>query len=250
MHSLSSISKAIVTGHSRGLGAAIAEQLLERGIAVLGISRRQNANLANRFGAALTQAELDLSDSGQLAQWLADGPIARFLNDAGRAFLFNNAGVAGLLGPLADVNARAIAAAVSVNVAAPLMLSAAFAAASDTATDRRIVHISSGAGRQAFPGMSVYSATKAALDHHARSAALDGDRTLRISSVAPGVIDTDMQAELRSTDLARFPLRERFDVLKRDGLLATPAESARKLVDHVMAEAFGQAAIVDIRDLA
>jgi NAD(P)-dependent dehydrogenase (short-subunit alcohol dehydrogenase family) len=148
-----------------------------------------------------------------------------------------------------DQEPAAVARAVSVNVAAPLMLASAVAQASGQATDTRIVHISSGAARNAYPGWSIYCATKAALDHHARAVALDGNRALRICSVAPGVVDTDMQAEIRGVDLERFPMRERFDALKRDGQLATPEASARKVVDYLLSDAFGETPTTDVRDL-
>jgi benzil reductase ((S)-benzoin forming) len=96
-------------------------------------------------------------------------------------------------------------------VATPLMLASAVATASVSAGDRRIVHISSGAGRTAYPGWSIYCATKAALDHHARTVVLDANRALRICSVAPGVIDTGMQAEIRGSGEEKFPLREKFE---------------------------------------
>ena len=126
---------------------------------------------------------------------------------------------------------------------------AAVVQATAPATDTRIVHISSGAARNAYPGWSIYCATKAALDHHARAVALDGDRALRICSVAPGVVDTEMQAEIRGTELERFPLRERFDALKRDGQLATPEQSAQKVVDYLLSDAFGDTPTADVRDL-
>ncbi|WP_244848401.1 SDR family oxidoreductase [Caballeronia sp. SL2Y3] len=240
---------AIVTGHTRGLGAALADALLSRDAEILAISRKRNAALAARYPGRLHEAELDLADLSALGAWLSDGALGRFLARADRVLLVNNAGMLAPVGPLADQDAGAVARAVSVNVAAPLMLAAAFAAASAQAADRRVAHISSGAARNAYPGWSIYCATKAALDHHARAVALDDNRGLRICSVAPGVVDTDMQAEIRGTALERFPLRERFDTLKREGQLATPEQSASKLVDFLLSDAFGSSPTADIREL-
>jgi benzil reductase ((S)-benzoin forming) len=240
---------AIVTGHTRGLGAALVQTLLSRGIGVLAVSRRRNAELAVHQTDALQEVELDLADLGALDAWLADRPLQAFSARADRVLLINNAGVLAPVGSLADQQIDAVARAVSVNVAAPLMLAAAFTA-QVSAADRRIVHISSGAARNAYPGWSVYCATKAALDHHARAVTADGVKGLRIGSVAPGVIDTDMQAEIRGTGLERFPMRERFEALKREGKLATPEESAHKLIDHVLSDAFGSTPTSDVRDLA
>jgi len=249
-HSMPNKTLAIVTGHTRGLGAALADTLLSLDADILAISRHRNAALAARYPGRLQEVELDLADLAALTAWLADGALGRFVAGANRVVLVNNAGLLAPVGPLASQDAAAIARAVSVNVAAPLMIAAAFAAQTAHVADRRVAHISSGAGRNAYPGWSIYCATKAALDHHARAVALDDNASLRICSVAPGVVDTDMQAEIRGAGLDQFPLRERFDALKRDGQLATPEESARKLVDYLLSDAFGSAPTADIRELA
>jgi benzil reductase ((S)-benzoin forming) len=237
---------AVVTGHSRGLGSSIAEHLVSRGIHVLGISRHENADLARRYGDALTQVALDLADSAALEHWLRGGALARFLRGADSALLVNNAGIVQPTGPLATQDVAIVSQAVAVNVAAPLMLSAAFAAASD-ARDRRILHISSGAGRNAYAGWSVYCATKAALDHHARAVALDRTPSLRIGSVAPGVIDTDMQAEVRATAPDQLPDRQRFVDMKREGRLLSPDAAGRAVVELLLSDAFGDEPVSDVR---
>ncbi|MCK9261231.1 MAG: NAD-dependent epimerase/dehydratase family protein, partial [Azoarcus sp.] len=75
--------RAIVTGHSRGLGAAIAENLLKRGIRVLGLARHGNADLADRFPALFQEEVLDLSDLVALDAWLSGGRLKHFLADKG-----------------------------------------------------------------------------------------------------------------------------------------------------------------------
>jgi benzil reductase ((S)-benzoin forming) len=242
--------KAIVTGHTRGLGASIASDLLSRNIPVLGIARGTSAELEKRFPAAVEQAEVDLSDAVLFSRWLQGGTLDRFLRGSKSVLLINNAGVVEPVGPLESQDLSAIARAVSVNVAAPLMLASAVAAAGRDASDRRIMHISSGAGRSAYPGWSVYCATKAALDQHARAAALDQTPGLRICSVAPGVVDTDMQAEIRAIALERFPLRRRFEELKQTGALSSPDDCAKHLVDYLLSERFGQVPVTDLRELA
>ena len=68
-------------------------------------------------------------------------------------------------------------------------------------------------------------------------------------SVAPGVVDTDMQAQIRGIDEARFPLRERFEEMKRTGQLTSPGQAAGKFVDYLLSDAFGQTPTADIRSL-
>lgn len=240
--------KAILTGHTRGIGAAIAAQLLSRNIPVLGLSRTRNVELGERH-AALEQVELDLADPAAVAAWIAGGALGAYLKGCGTLLLINNAGVVQPVGPLEAQDMPAIAHAISLNVTAPLMLSAAVAQATQDASDRRILHVSSGAARTAYPGWSVYCATKAALDHHARAVVMDNNRALRICSLAPGVVDTDMQAELRATPLERFPIRERFDSLKQQGQLTSPEACAQRLVDYLLSDGFGKNPVADLREL-
>jgi benzil reductase ((S)-benzoin forming) len=244
--------RAIVTGHTRGLGAALADLLLQRGIDVLGLGRGANAELATRHAPRFTQAQADLADPAALEQWLAGNALSTFAAGAECVVLFNNAGTVDPIAALGEQDAGAIARAVTLNVAAPLMLANALAAtpALGANASRRIVHVSSGAARNAYPGWSVYCATKAALDHHARAVALDAPQGVRICSLAPGVIDTGMQEAIRSTSIEQFPLRERFEQLKQNGQLSTPEKAAQQLIDYALSEAFGSAPTTDVRELA
>jgi benzil reductase ((S)-benzoin forming) len=248
--------KAILTGHSRGLGAALARALTRRGVHVLGASRTRDAELTAACGGLLTQVALDLGDTGSLLRWIDDphtpAAPAAFLKDAQTALLINNAGILRPIGPVGGGGPGAAALATAVNVAAPLALTEAFVALTargPAAADRRVLHISSGAGRSAYPGWSVYCATKAALDQHARAAALDEVHGLRIASLAPGVIDTGMQAEIRETPESRFPLRDRFVALKQDGGLAAPDEAGDRIVNYLLGAAFGDDPAPDLRRL-
>lgn len=250
VHNLPSTSRAIVTGHTHGLGAALAEQLLERGFAVLGVARSRHAALAQRHTAdQFEQVELDLADTTRVAQWLASGHLQRFIGAAQQVLLINNAGTVQPVGPLDMQDPLAVAQAVSLNVAAPLMLASAVTTASAQAADRRIVHISSGAARNPYSGWSVYCATKAALDHHARSVALDANRALRVCSIAPGVVDTNMQAEVRASTPEQFPNRERFVEMKQSGKLTLPRDAAAKMLGYVLSDEFGTLPTTDVREL-
>lgn len=250
--------KAILTGHSRGLGAAIAAELLGHGIPTLGLARRGNEELAAAHGSLLAQAEIDLADDAALADWLAGDALSRFIDDTVTILLINNAGTVQPIGRSEMQDPAAIARAVSLNVAAPLMLFAAVAAARGKA-ELRAIHISSGAGRKAYAGWNIYCATKAALDHHARAVAEDnkaeddkaGDNSagIKICSLAPGVIDTDMQAQIRSSTPEEFPLRADFVAMKEEGALSKPADTAHKLVRYLLSNPFGSEPVADLRQI-
>lgn len=235
-----------MTGHSRGLGAAIAAVLLTRGVPVLGISRTPNAQPPGRSTTALEQVQLDLSDTAALTRWLDGEPIARFVDGDTAVFLVNNAGLLEPIGPPHLQDIGAVARAVTVNVAAPLMLAAAFAAQTSRITNRRILHVSSAAGHKAYAGWSIYCATKAALDHHARCVVRDRIANLRISSVAPGLVDTEMQTTIRAATLERFPERRRFEEFQRQGQLRRPGDVATRLVDYLLSDPFGDEPVLDL----
>lgn len=240
--------QAILTGHSRGLGAALAAELLGRGIPLLGLARQGNPVLAAAYPGRLSEAALDLADDAALRAWLDGQQLGDFLaaND-GPLLLINNAGV---LGPMAALDAQApgeIAAAIAINVSAPLLISAALARRH--AGELRILHVSSGAARHPYPGWSIYGASKAALDHHARCVAADGRAKLRICALAPGVIDTDMQTRIRASAETDFPLKDKFVALKAEGRLSTPQGAARAVVDYLLSEKFGSQPVADLREL-
>lgn len=234
--------KAIVTGHSKGLGEGIVNALMKQGIAVLGVSR----GAAPAGSPLLAQAEVDLSDAAALSAWIAGPELRDFVEGADTILLVNNAGTVQPVGPLAGQAPDDVLRAVTLNVAAPLALAAAVVAAKGDAACR-ILHISSGAGRSAYPGWSVYCATKAALDRHAEAVAQDGDDKVRCVSLAPGVIDTGMQGEIRASSAESFPMLARFIALKEEGGLQSAEQTGESIVAYLLADAFGSKPVADIR---
>lgn len=246
------MKKAIVTGHSQGLGAAIAAQLHAQGFELLLLSRKsrdpheyRSANIA----ATAIQVQIDLGDTQDLQAWLSTGELRNFVQGAETAILVNNAGIIGPVGAPGTQDPAGIAQAVALNISASLILCNAFVAATRNTPDRRVAHISSGAGRRAIAGWSIYGATKAALDHHARIVAGEQIPNLRISSIAPGVVDTNMQAEIRASSSEHFPGLESFRQLKLQGQLTQPNEAAAKLADYLLGQHFGKEAVSDIREV-
>ena len=248
---------SIITGASRGLGLAIAKQLLAKGHRLLTIQRTPNADLAKLAGnmpEMLEQWSVDLTSpvevAEQLQQWVAGLPRGSIsgLN------LVNNAAMLVEPGPLASADLTTISHAIRAGLEAPVLLSAAFLGASHdlgSEVPRKILNISSGLGRQAMAGSAVYCATKAGMDHVSRSLALEAAQQpngARIISLAPGVIDTDMQVQLRGADPLAFPDQQRFVGLKSGGLLDTPAAAAAKVVAYLERPDFGKTVIADVRD--
>lgn len=239
-----------ITGASRGLGRAVAEQLLAQGHQVIGLSRQAPAGLASpRF----VHWAADLADAravaARLQAWLAEqGP-----QPWSGATLINNAGVVSRLAPLADIEAGDLANAIRVGLEAPLLLSAAFLRATrGWPLPRKLLLVSSGLGRRPMAGSVSYCAAKAGLDHLARALALEEaarpDGGARVVSLAPGVIDTDMQQQLRGADPQVFPERARFAELHAGGQLDSPAVAAAKLLRYLERSDFGSNPVADVRD--
>lgn len=242
----------ILTGASRGIGAALAQGLLKPGTRLVTLARRTDEALAKRaseLGAELEQIAVDLSDSRaatEVAQRLGD----TVPHGAKRYLLINNAGTLAPVARAADiVQAPAVAAAFGLNVTAVMLLSAHFLRAVEPlAADRRILNISSGAGRNPNPGWAVYCATKAALDMYSRVVkAEQGADGVRIVSLAPGVVDTDMQASIRASDPQSFPALERFKALHENGQLASVSNVAQRILQYLNRDDFGSTEIDDIR---
>lgn len=247
----------ILTGASRGLGAAIAAQLLGgSGTTLLGLSRSVNASLADAaatHGTQLEQWPVDLVDPAPVAErlerWLAGFDPDRFA----AATLVNNAALVARVGPLESTSSAELSRALRASLEAPLLLTAAFLRATAAwPGDRRILNVSSGLGRRAMAGAATYCASKAGLDHLARALALEQQagsaRPARIVSLAPGVIDTDMQVQLRGADAAGFPERGTFTRLHETGQLTAAGDAAARVLAYLARADFGQTPVADVRD--
>ncbi|MDF1485952.1 SDR family NAD(P)-dependent oxidoreductase [Ramlibacter sp. H39-3-26] len=242
----------ILTGGSRGMGLAMAGQLLDQGHFVLTLARHASPALAQRAdGGQIEQWEQDLCDGAQAAQrlggWLRAQPPGRFAS----ATLINNAGVIPALAPLSDSDPHDIAHALRVGLEAPMQLAAAFLHATEAwAVPRKVLNISSGLGRRAMASQAGYCAAKAGMDHFTRCLALDEARKphgARVCALAPGVIDTGMQAQLRGAGDAAFPDRGRFAALQAQGQLSTPAEAAARVLAYLARADFGADPVADVR---
>jgi NAD(P)-dependent dehydrogenase (short-subunit alcohol dehydrogenase family) len=244
----------ILTGASRGMGLAMAEQLLQQGHALLCISRHAHPDLAlaaHPSGAPLTQWTHDLADgvgaSDRLRAWLAHQNPADFAS----ASLINNAGVIPPIAPLSQSSPAALAQALRVGLEAPMALSSAFLGATqDWPLPRKVLNISSGLGRFPMASQAGYCAAKAGMDHFTRCMALDEalqPNGAKVCSLAPGVIDTDMQVQLRGAAGEAFPDQSKFLQLKAQGQLSSPQQAAEQVLRFLARADFGQNPVADVR---
>lgn len=243
----------ILTGASRGMGLAMAEQLLQPGALLLCISRNSNASLdalAAQRGARLEQWQADLADAEPVAARLAAWLQAKDPSVFQSATLINNAGVISALAPLRDGQPADLVNALRVGLEAPLLLCAAFLGATRHWTvPRKVLNISSGLGRHAMISSASYCAAKAGMDHFSRSLAMEEalqTNGARVCSLAPGVIATDMQVQLRSADPEAFPDIGNFQSLHERGMLSSPSEAAERILAYLERDDFGVEAVADV----
>ncbi|KAA9340786.1 SDR family NAD(P)-dependent oxidoreductase [Adhaeribacter soli] len=216
-----------ITGTGKGIGKALAEALLENEEAfVTGISRHQTINHPR-----YRHLNMDLSETQNLLTHLPE--IFQQVQDADKLVLVNNAGVLGEIGYVGEKQNEDFNYVFSVNVTAPAILMNAFLHTyREVKAEKIILNISSGAGKYPMDGWASYCASKAALDLFSESVQLEQNLLnsgVRVFSLAPGIVDTQMQAQIRETPSAQFSQVSKFKDYKASGSLASPETVAKKL---------------------
>lgn len=232
-----------ISGASSGIGAALAAQVPFPDARVIDLSRR---------GGSVEHFKADLASP---ADWVRveehfAAETAGFSGD--RVVFVHNAGTVVPIGPAESVDADAYTQAVLLNSAAPQVLGRAFLrATAGLSCERHLVMLSSGAATKPYPGWSAYNAGKAAVDHWVRTVGAEAsttERGCRVIAVAPGVVDTAMQGEIRSVDESAFPAVERFRELQRSGGLISPEQAAAGIWSLFDRE-LPSGSVLDLRDL-
>jgi NAD(P)-dependent dehydrogenase (short-subunit alcohol dehydrogenase family) len=183
---------ALVTGASRGIGAAIARSLDRAGARVALVAR--SAPALDAVAAELSNRPVvlaaDLSDPAVPQRLVADARTQL----GGIDVLVNNAALAARL-PTAELDASLIDELYAVNVRAPLLLIAALVPSMIERSSGAVINVSSVSAVVGTPRRAAYAATKGAIDAATRSLAMElGPHGIRVNSVAPGVVDTEMWA--------------------------------------------------------
>jgi NAD(P)-dependent dehydrogenase (short-subunit alcohol dehydrogenase family) len=223
----------LVTGGSAGLGAALVEAHLAEGDFVIALARRCPAQLAN------APTETGLHIAVDFSQPEAAEPILAQLFEAlpptiAALTCYQNAGVVTPLSPVGQLSATETQAALHINLTCPLLLSNLLVARTQAwPIPKRLVFVSSGAAHNPVHGWSVYCTSKAALLMHTRCLAAEQATQaypILALSIAPGVVDTDMQTAIRNSTPAQTQAVGRFIQLKTTGQLLAPAYAARQII--------------------
>lgn len=232
-----------ITGSSKGLGKSLSELLLQNdNNCVYGIARSNTINHPNYH-----HISIDLSN-------IIDVKTFTFpeLANAEKVVLINNAGMVGDVQHTGNINNDKIIECYNLNLIAPAILTNIFMSSYDDALSKMIINISSGAGRHPIDGWNVYCSTKAGMDMFSKvvneEINISGSNTT-ILSLAPGIIDTGMQTEIRNSDQSGFSNIERFIEYKANGDLVHPDQTAQQVERFIEEPHLAENVICSVRDL-
>lgn len=212
----------IITGTSKGIGKAIAENYLSLGEKVIGIGR--NHTISNPH---YTAVQCDLSKPEAVEE-------ITFPDFGGEPVVFiHNAGILGQVDYFEKLPSDELTSVMQVNLFAGAVIMQKLLRQLPKTQAFKSVFISSGAGKSPIASWAAYCASKAAVDLFCQTIQVEetqlGRKQFHCLAVAPGVVDTDMQAAIRSTDSASFSEVDRFRDYKNSNQLYAPELVAKKL---------------------
>jgi benzil reductase ((S)-benzoin forming) len=215
-----------ITGTSRGIGKAMTDEILLRtDVSVTGIGRSNPHNDPKFVFVPMDLANLQAVHEFEFPS----------CSNATKIYLVNNAGALGEVKHTGAAAAVDYEAVINLNLTAVMVLTNKFLAAFAKKNIPLVVlNISSGAGKNPIDGWAAYCTSKAGLDMFSRvvaeEIAISGKKHVRIFSVAPGIVDTAMQEQIRTSSGQNFSRVEQFKEYKSTGQLADPRLTAQKLI--------------------
>jgi benzil reductase ((S)-benzoin forming) len=215
---------AIITGGSKGLGKALVEHYQADGWQVCELSRS---------GSGAHHVAVDLAQINAAMQAIAPKFTALAAQPWERVVMLNNAGAVTPIGPVGSLPDEDIQKNLNINFSAGVRVISAFVRSfNDCGGNKVVANVSSGAATKGYPGWALYCGAKAGMENFVRTLAAEqtgAANPMTCINFGPGVIDTDMQAQLRSCTAQQFADVERFKALKEAGQLRTPASVAATL---------------------
>lgn len=217
-----------ITGTSKGIGKAVVQELLkDSNNYIIGISRTNSFEYKN-----FRHIALDLSDLDAVKNFRFESHT-----DAGRIVLINNAGTFSEIRRVGKLKDDSVSNTYNINVTSPCILMNRFIKAyRDVNVEKIIFNVTSHAARYPMDAVACYSSSKAALDMFSRIVAQEQEITgggVKIFSVAPGAVDTEMQTQTRMVDKNEFSLVEQFKAYQKEGHLTTPEYTAKKFIEII-----------------
>lgn len=189
---------ALVTGGSRGIGLAVAKELLDAGANVMITARTGIEEALATLGGNAAGVECDVADYAQ-AEAAVAATVEKF---GGLSILINNAGVIDPIGLLAESDPARWAQNININLTGAYHMARAVLPGMIAAGGGAIVNVSSGAAHRPLEGWSAYCSGKAGVAMLTRALHLETNgQGIRTFGFAPGTVDTDMQVKIRASGI-------------------------------------------------
>ncbi len=247
----------IITGTSRGIGEAVAKKVLGHESMVFCISRNQNPRLsveAHVKGWHLRDIALDLNETSKINEVMRD--IFRSIEpeDVEEITLINNAGIIHPIRMIGEMEAsEKIIRSINVNLTSALLITDRFVRETESWNiPRKVMNLSSGAAQRTVKAWSAYCAAKAGLEMYTKCL-FDEQQGLpnavKIVSFSPGVVNTEMQEEIRNSKPEHFPELDRFKEMKESGRLLEASYVADQMLKLLASQDFGRQTVMHINDL-
>lgn len=237
----------IITGGSKGIGLALAKKYVSENYKVYTLSR----SIIDQ--GKITQISVDLSnikETHNTFKMLFDDLKGLEISSI---TLINNAGRLGIISNLENIATEDIAKTIQLNTTTPLILSSLFIELTQKLhCKKQVINISSGAATKPYEGWSIYCTSKAAIDMMTRAIAAEQSNLVngvKCLSIYPGVVDTNMQTQIRNTKESNFKNLQRFIDLKENNLLYSPEFVAESIFKIETENYLDNGAIFDIRNL-
>lgn len=246
---------AIVTGTSKGLGKSIAAFLMESDIHVIGVSRTENielANIAKENNVTYIHYSCDLGKIAETEEMIERIKLQLNELEVSKLYVVNNAAVVQPIKKATETTGKQLAYHYQVNVISPMMILNEFI---ENSTNKNIplvgANISSGAANRPIYGWSAYCSSKASLNMYSKAIALEQEELQtdhKIIAFSPGVMDTNMQAEIRTSEQHEFIDVDTFKHYKKNNLLSDTDAVAGVLIDIILDEDIQNGKIYDVKD--
>jgi len=228
----------IITGTSRGIGKALVDEMLKKGIKVISINRN---SVSQDHELHVSNLVSDLSNIDHIPE------LAQKIHQFTKQFkeyqfwLINNAARLGQVKKMIEEDIESIEKTITTNLTSPLLLSAQLLRLlKETSNSFRLINISSGAAFQAISGLSPYCISKAGLEMMTKAfdEELKHEIDFKSLAIGPGVVDTQMQNQLRSSTKENFERVDDFKKFKEKGYLSAPENIAEKIISYLMDDLF------------
>lgn len=250
----------VITGTSRGLGKALVNEVIQTQSQPLIYCLSRSVSdeimtLAAEKEVDLDYITYDLSDLHGISEIMEDimGEVEEQIDDIDAIYLINNAGVVAPVKSIDHCDVDPLINNVHVNLIAPMILTSSFIHHTKKwHKEKRILNISSGAAKHGYYGWSAYCASKAGLNLFTETVGIEQsyqEQGVKVMSLAPGIVDTEMQGELRKSTQEDFKDVDRFIAFHENGDLVHPEVVAKDIVKLLHNSKYENGVNLDIRHM-